>query len=149
ADGVAGATGSAERGSAAAAGSGAVGGGVDDPLPDGSVATSPNEQAAGAVRYALSQQGTPYAWRGTKPWEGPECHVLTQGEYGDAGVEIARLAQEQDVGAQVAQSDLMPGDLAVWDGHVAMYIGNDQLVEAGDPVSVSGLRTDNIGMAFQ
>src|SRR5699024_381508 len=69
--------------------------------------------------------------------------------YGDAGVEIPRLAQEQDVGAQVAQSDLMPGDLAVWDGHVAMYIGNDQLVEAGDPVSVSGLRTDNIGIAFQ
>jgi len=88
-------------------------------------------------------------WGGTTPGQGLDCSGLTQWAYGDAGVEIPRLAQEQDVGAQVAQSDLMPGDLAVWDGHVAMYIGNDQLVEAGDPASVSGLRTDNIGMAFQ
>src|SRR5699024_8795438 len=149
ADGDAGATGSADGGSAAAAGSGVVGGGVDVTLPDGSVATAPNEQAAGAVRNALSQQGVPYVWGGTTPGQGLDCSGLTQWAYGDAGVEIPRLAQEQDVGAQVAQSDLMPGDLAVWDGHVAMYIGNDQLVEAGDPVSVSGLRTDNIGMAFQ
>ena len=44
--------------------------------------------------------------------------------------------------------DVLPGDLLVWDGHVAMYIGNGQIVEAGDPVAVSGLRTDNIGMSF-
>src|SRR5699024_5723512 len=115
----AGATGSADGGSAAAAGSGVVGGGVDVTLPDGSVATAPNEQAAGAVRNALSQQGVPYVWGGTTPGQGLDCSGLTQWAYGDAGVEIPRLAQEQDVGAQVAQSDLMPGDLAVWDGHVA------------------------------
>ena len=125
-----------------------LGGGVDVVLPDGSVATAPNEQAAGAVRNALSQQGVPYVWGGTTPGQGLDCSGLTQWAYRDAGVEIPRLAQEQGVGAQVSRSDLMPGDLAVWDGHVAMYIGNGQLVEAGDPVSVSGLRTDNIGMSF-
>lgn len=130
------------------AGSGVIGGGVEVALPDGSVATAPNEQAAGAVRNALSQQGVPYVWGGTSPGQGLDCSGLTQWAYRDAGIEIPRLAQEQGVGAQVAQSDLMPGDLAVWDGHVAMYIGNGQLVEAGDPVSVSGLRTDNIGMSF-
>ncbi|NED67462.1 C40 family peptidase, partial [Streptomyces sp. SID10244] len=40
-------------------------------------------------------------------------------------------------------------DLAVWDGHVAMYVGNNQLVEAGDPVQVSPLRTTNAGQGFQ
>jgi cell wall-associated NlpC family hydrolase len=129
-------------------GSGVVGGGVEVVLPDGSVASAPNEQAAGAVRNALSQQGVPYVWGGTTPDQGLDCSGLTQWAYRDAGVEIPRLAQEQDVGVQVSQSDLMPGDLAVWDGHVAMYIGNGQLVEAGDPVAVSGLRTDNIGMSF-
>src|SRR5699024_7865037 len=84
-----------------AAGSGVVGGGVDVPLPDGSVATAPNEQAAGAVRNALSQQGVPYVWGGTTPGQGLDCSGLTQWAYGDAGVEIPRLAQEQDVGAQV------------------------------------------------
>ncbi|MBD0323052.1 MAG: hydrolase, partial [Aldersonia sp.] len=49
---------------------------------------------------------------------------------------------------QVAESDLMPGDLAVWDGHVAMVIGNGQLVEAGDPVETGPIRTENSGMAF-
>ncbi|MET3859227.1 cell wall-associated NlpC family hydrolase [Dietzia sp. 2505] len=135
-------------GESAGAGAGVLGGGVDVVLPDGSVATAPNEQAAGAVRNALSQQGVPYVWGGTTPGQGLDCSGLTQWAYRDAGVEIPRLAQEQGVGAQVPRSDLMPGDLAVWDGHVAMYIGNGQLVEAGDPVSVSGLRTDNIGMSF-
>lgn len=135
-------------GESAGAGAGVLGGGVDVVLPDGSVATAPNEQAAGAVRNALSQQGVPYVWGGTTPGQGLDCSGLTQWAYRDAGVEIPRLAQEQGVGAQVSRSDLMPGDLAVWDGHVAMYIGNGQLVEAGDPVSVSGLRTDNIGMSF-
>lgn len=129
-------------------GSGVIGGGVEVVLPDGSVATAPNEQAAGAVRNALSQQGVPYVWGGTTPGQGLDCSGLTQWAYGDAGVEIPRLAQEQGVGVQVAAQDLMPGDLLVWDGHVAMFIGNGQLVEAGDPVAVSGLRTDNIGMSF-
>lgn len=144
-----------EAGAAASSGAplgdadaGVVGGGVDVVLPDGSVATAPNEQAANAVRNALSQQGVPYVWGGTTPGQGLDCSGLTQWAYRDAGVEIPRLAQEQNVGVQVQQADLMPGDLAVWDGHVAMYIGNGQLVEAGDPVAVSGLRTDNIGMSF-
>ena len=130
------------------AGSAVIGSGVEVVLPDGSVATAPNENAAGAVRNALSQQGVPYVWGGTTPGQGLDCSGLTQWAYRDAGVEIPRLAQEQGVGVQVSQQDLAAGDLLVWDGHVAMYIGNDQIVEAGDPVAISGLRTDNIGMSF-
>lgn len=130
------------------ASSGFTGAGVEVILPDGSTATAPNEMAAGAVRNALTQQGVPYVWGGTTPGQGLDCSGLTQWAYRDAGVEIPRLAQEQGVGVQVSQQDLAPGDLLVWDGHVAMYIGNGQIVEAGDPVAVSGLRTDNIGMSF-
>lgn len=124
-------------------------GGVAITLPDGSIAYAPNERAAAAVRAALSQQGVPYVWGGTDP-SGFDCSGLTQWAYRQAGLELPRLAQEQDTaGFAVAQADLMPGDLAVWDGHVAMYVGNNQLVEAGDPVQVSPLRTTNAGQGFQ
>ena len=90
----------------------------------------------------------PYSWGGTTPGVGFDCSGLVQWAYGEAGVEIPRVAIDQAVGDQVSQDQLMPGDLAVWDGHVAMYIGDGQIVEAGDPVSVSSVRTDNIGMQF-
>lgn len=128
---------------------GARGRGVEVALPDGTVAVAPNEQAAGAVRSALSQQGVPYVWGGTEPGRGLDCSGLTQWAYGEQGVHLPRLAQEQDIGPQVSEDELMPGDLAVWDGHVAMVIGNGQFVEAGDPVQVSAIRTTNSGMGFQ
>ncbi|MDV6301254.1 C40 family peptidase [Rhodococcus cerastii] len=126
-----------------------TGRGVEIRLPDGSTVTAPNAEAAGAVRSALTQQGVPYAWGGTTPGSGLDCSGLTQWAYAQQGVEIPRLAQEQDIGSAVAPGEVMPGDLAVWDGHVAMVIGNGQLVEAGDPVQVGPIRTTNSGMGFK
>ncbi|MGW0248853.1 C40 family peptidase [Nocardia goodfellowii] len=124
-------------------------GGVKITLPDGSVVEAPNEKAAKAVTSALTAVGTPYVWGGNDPNSGIDCSGLTKWAYSEAGVELPRLAQEQHIGhQQVSPGDLQPGDLAVWDGHVAMVIGNGQLVEAGDPVSVSSIRTENVGMEF-
>ncbi|MFE3222719.1 C40 family peptidase [Nocardia sp. NPDC059228] len=125
------------------------GGGVRVTLPDGSTVEAPNQQAADAVRNALSAVGTPYVWGGETPGAGMDCSGLTQWAYAQAGVSLPRLAQEQGYGHQrVGPGDLMPGDLAVWDGHVAMVIGNGQLVEAGDPVQIRPIRTENSGMRF-
>ncbi len=125
------------------------GDGVAIRLPDGSIATAPNAVAASAVRHALTQLGVPYDWGGTTPGVGLDCSGLTQWAYSEAGLNLPRLAQEQDVGAAVAAGDLRPGDLAVWDGHVAMIVGNGQMVEAGDPVKLSPIRTVNAGQGFQ
>ncbi|MFC8046591.1 C40 family peptidase [Nocardia sp. NPDC057353] len=123
--------------------------GVEITLPDGSRVEAPNEQAATAVQAALGTLGTPYVWGGNSPGAGLDCSGLTKYAYGEAGVELPRLAAEQGNGAtQVSAGDLMPGDLAIWDGHVAMVIGNGQFVEAGDPVQISSVRTENVGMDF-
>lgn len=129
--------------------SSATGKGVKITLPDGSVVEAPNEKAATAVKAAIGAVGTPYVWGGNTPGSGLDCSGLTKYAYGEAGVELPRLAQEQGNGhMQVSPGDLMPGDLAVWDGHVAMVVGNGQFVEAGNPVQISSIRTDNVGMNF-
>ena len=127
---------------------GTFGDGVAVRLPDGSTALAPNKVAADAVRHALTQLGVPYQWGGTAPGVGLDCSGLTQWAYHEAGLNIPRLAQEQDIGAAVDAGSLRPGDLAVWDGHVAMIVGNGMMVEAGDPVQLSPVRTTNAGQGF-
>jgi cell wall-associated NlpC family hydrolase len=118
-------------------------------LPDGSTAMAPNALAASAVRHALTQLGVPYEWGGTTPGVGLDCSGLTQWAYHEAGLNLPRLAQEQDIGSVVEAGSVRPGDLAVWDGHVAMIVGNGIMIEAGDPVKLSPIRTDNAGQGFQ
>lgn len=128
---------------------GEFGNGVAVRLPDGSTALAPNAVAASAVRHALTQLGVPYQWGGTTPGVGLDCSGLTQWAYHEAGLNIPRLAQEQDVGTGVDSGALRPGDLAVWDGHVAMVVGDGLMIEAGDPVQLSPVRTTNAGQGFQ
>ncbi|MGK2865750.1 MAG: C40 family peptidase [Mycobacterium sp.] len=118
-------------------------------LPNGGTATAPNAVAASAVRHALTQLGVPYQWGGTTAGVGLDCSGLTQWAYHEAGLNIPRLAQEQDIGTAVEAGALRPGDLAVWDGHVAMVVGGGLMIEAGDPVQLSDIRTSNAGQGFQ
>jgi len=127
----------------------ALGAGVAVRLPDGSTVTAPNKVAADAVRHALTQLGVPYDWGGVTPGVGLDCSGLTQWAYHEAGLNLPRLAQEQDIGAAVSPNALLPGDLAVWDGHVAMIVGNGTMIEAGDPVQLSPIRTTNLNQGFQ
>lgn len=125
------------------------GSGVDVNLPGGKTVQAPNEKAAKAVRSALGNLGVPYVWGGTSPGKGLDCSGLTMTAYQDAGVDLPRKSNQQTVGAEVpSEEDLLPGDLVVWSGHVAMVIGDGQMVEAGDPVQVSDIRTSNSGQSF-
>ncbi|WJY67435.1 C40 family peptidase [Corynebacterium auris] len=124
-----------------------------EPAPVATPVTAPSDgegPAAGraAVAAAKSQLGTPYVWGGTGPG-GFDCSGLTSWAYRQAGVELPRMAHEQAIGRQVTYQELQPGDLAVWDGHVAMYAGDGMYIEAGDPVQLNPVRTENIGMPFR
>jgi len=127
--------------------------GVKIDLPNGlGTVEAPNAKAAGAVREALTQLGVPYVWGGETAGKGFDCSGLTQWAYGKEGINLPHDAAAQNIGQRVAESNLAPGDLAVWDGHVAMYLGNGKMIEAphtGDVVHIVPLRTTNAGDAFE
>ena len=98
-----------------------------------------------AVNTALAQQGDPYVWGGAGP-DGFDCSGLMQYAYASAGIYLPHSSSMQStIGTPVAYSDLQPGDLVFFYSpvsHVAMYIGNGQIVQAstyGQPVQVTEL----------
>jgi len=101
-----------------------------------------------AVAAAMSQRGVPYVWGGDTPGVGFDCSGLTMWAWGQAGVSLPHSAAAQyDDTEHVPLSDMEPGDLIFYDeggviGHVTMYIGGGQMVQApetGEDVQVTGI----------
>jgi len=108
-------------------------------------AAAPNQAAQTAVDTALAQVGKPYVWGGAGP-NSFDCSGLTQYAYGAAGVSLPHSsAMQSTLGVPVDRASLRPGDLVFFYSpvsHVAMYIGNGQIVQAstaGQPVNVTNL----------
>lgn len=94
------------------------------------------------VDAAYSQIGVPYVWGGTTPYVGMDCSGLVQYCYRQAGKSIPRTSGSILAGGTIV-SDPQPGDICWTPGHVAIYIGNGQMIEAqqtGVPVKVSKVR---------
>jgi cell wall-associated NlpC family hydrolase len=121
------------------------------PVPSGSTPYS-----GPAVAAALGVLGSPYVWGA----EGPDtfdCSGLVQWAYLQAGLVLPRLASDQYRASTPVPFDQMePGDLIVYAydvndestiHHIAMYIGNGQMVHAphtGDVVKVVPVYTEGI-----
>lgn len=89
------------------------------------------------VDYALSFVGGRYVWGGTDPHTGADCSGFTGYILRNAGgVSISRSSAEQaGEGRTVSAENMKPGDLLFYSkgggvNHVAMYIGNGQVVHA-------------------
>lgn len=94
------------------------------------------------VSAAWTQIGVPYAWGGSTPYVGLDCSGLTQWAHAQAGISIGRTDAVQVANGR-AVSDPQPGDIAWTPGHVAIYIGGGQMIEAqqdGVPICVSPVR---------
>ncbi len=101
--------------------------------PSGGGSSSGNVSAAQTiVSAAWSQIGVPYVWGGTTPYVGLDCSGLTQWCHAQAGIYIGRVDSQQLAGGMQV-SDPQPGDIAWTPGHVAIYIGNGQMIEAQQP----------------
>ena len=97
---------------------------------------SVSSRAMIAVNYALSQVGKPYSFNAQPPYSW-DCSKLTAAAWAHAGVYLTPLSWSQaNEVRHISTSELQPGDLLFYFNgahHVAMYIGNGQLVEAASP----------------
>lgn len=97
-----------------------------------------------AVQYV----GYPYVWGGASP-AGFDCSGFVQYVYRQAGKSIPRMGMRY---LGVGVSSPAPGDIVAYPGHVAIYIGNGQVVHALNPsqgVMITGMYATGTPIAFR
>lgn len=101
------------------------GGGNQDP------GYSTGVSGSAVVQYALNFVGNPYVWGGKDPNTGADCSGFTSYVYAHFGISIPSYSYSQrSVGKEVSYANAKAGDLICYAGHVAIYMGNGQIVHA-------------------
>ncbi len=86
------------------------------------------------VGYAKQFIGTKYTYGGTSPSTGFDCSGFTSYVYRNFGVSLPRTSGGQaGAGVAVSRSNLVAGDLIIYSGHVAIYVGGGQVIHAPRP----------------
>lgn len=83
------------------------------------------------VDYACQFIGNPYVWGGTSLTDGADCSGFVQSVFAHFGISLPRTSLAmRDVGTPVSYEDAIPGDIILYDGHVGIYMGNGEIVNA-------------------
>ena len=100
------------------------------------------------AQFALKFVGNPYVYGGTSLTNGADCSGFVQSVYKNFGITLPRTSGEQStVGKSVSASSAKAGDLVFYAsggrvGHVAICIGNGQVVHASNPDT--GIKVSNM-----
>ncbi len=105
----------------------------------------PSGSASGqaVADFALQFVGNPYVYGGTSLTNGADCSGFVMSVYKNFGVSLPHSsAADRSVGSAVnGLENAQPGDLICYSGHVALYIGNGQIVHAS--TSKTGIIVSN------
>ena len=104
------------------------------------VSAQPASNGQVIVDYACQFIGNPYVWGGTSLTDGADCSGFVQSVFAHFGISLPRTTYDQiNAGVEVSYDQAMPGDLICYDGHIGIYIGTGQIVNAQNPEQGIGI----------
>lgn len=95
-------------------------------------ATGGSTLGQSVASYACQFVGNPYVYGGTSLTNGADCSGFVMSVYANFGVSLPHSSSgDRSVGTAVdGLANAQPGDIICYSGHVAIYIGNGQIVHA-------------------
>lgn len=85
------------------------------------------------VDYASQFVGNPYVYGGTSLTNGADCSGFVMSVYAHFGVSLPHSSSAmRGCGYEVSLSEIQPGDIVCYSGHVGIYAGNNTLVHASN-----------------
>lgn len=98
-------------------------------------ATGSTSTVSGSALLAYAQQflGNPYVYGGNSLTNGVDCSGFVQQVYNHFGINTSRTSWDiENDGTEVSYSDVQVGDVICYDGHVGIYAGDGQIINAAN-----------------
>lgn len=92
-----------------------------------------SEMGVAVAEYALQFVGNPYVYGGSSLTNGTDCSGFVMSVYANFGVSLPHSSsadRSQGSAVEGGLENAQPGDIICYSGHVALYIGDGQIVHA-------------------